>query len=83
MVSEAGVGMVHAILNSVVAMALFLARCSTAFFAFNRSFQLPPLNFGITIGKASGLVSKLTAIASSAIFWKFWKCNCVGCYGGG
>jgi len=35
---EAVAGMVGAILNSAVSIARLLARCSTALFAFNRSF---------------------------------------------
>jgi len=33
----------------------------------------------VTIVKASGLISKLTTIASSAILGRFWKRNCFRC----
>jgi len=61
---EGVAGMVREILNSAVSIALLLAPCSTSLFAFNRSFQRLPLNFGVANVKASGLISKLTTIAS-------------------
>jgi len=72
-------GMVGAILNSAVSIALLLARCSTALFAFNWSFQRLLLDFGVAIVNASGLISKLTTIPSSAIWERFWTRNCSRC----